>query len=332
MDSDYKFSREQVDRLFSECQKKRVAVIGDLMVDRYFWGEIERISPEAPVPVVEVREESQSFGGAANVANNLKSLGVNTIPFGVIGDDNIGRLFLQGLQEKSIDTACIFTDPGRPTTVKTRVIARNQHIVRVDRESRDRIPLEIENGIIDRFRALAEGFNAVIFQDYNKGVITSRIIREIIGIATQGGIYIAVDPKFHNFFEYKGVSLFKPNVKETEAALGTKIFSEEDLINCGREIFRRIAPQHLLITRGAKGITLFESAEAEPAYLPTIARKVHDVSGAGDTVIATLVTFYISGANLKEAAIIANYAAGSVCEEVGVAPVDREKLRNILIQ
>lgn len=323
---------DRIDKLFAECKNQNIAVIGDLMVDRYFWGEIERISPEAPVPVVQVIEESHSFGGASNVANNLAALGVSATPFGVVGKDDTGKTFLQDLEKNNIRTDCIFPDKNRPTTVKTRIIARNQHVVRVDQESRDDISPKIEKKLISAFAERAGSFSAIIFQDYNKGVITNKIIKEIIKIARKNNLFIAVDPKFRYFFEYKNVSLFKPNIKETEAAFGIKIQSEEDLIRCGNEIFERSNPGSVLITRGSKGITLFEKQGQPPAHLSTLARKVHDVSGAGDTVIAALTAFYTAGASLKEASVIANYAAGTVCEEVGVVPVNREKLRNILSQ
>ena len=322
---------DRIDKLFTECRNQNIAIIGDLMVDRYFWGEIERISPEAPVPVVQVYKESYSFGGASNVANNLASLGASATPFGIMGDDQIGRTFIEDLKRNNIKTDCIYIDSSRPTTVKTRVIARNQHVVRVDQESKDDISSEIEKKLIGAFSEQAGSFSGVIFQDYNKGVITKKIIREVIKIARKNNLFIAVDPKFRYFFEYKNVSLFKPNIKETEAAFGTKIQDEDDLIACGKEIFKRSSPDSVLITRGSSGLTLFENPDEPPAHLSTIARKVHDVSGAGDTVIAALTAFYTAGATLREASVIANYAAGTVCEEVGVVPVNKEKLRQILI-
>ena len=301
------------------------------MVDRYFWGEIERISPEAPVPVVEVSEENYNLGGAANVVNNLAALGTQPIPFGVIGDDDAGKSLKDILSRQSLDNSCVFVSKDRPTTVKTRVIARNQHVVRVDRESRNDLPDDIQDSIIEKFREMAPTFDAAIFQDYNKGVITERIIREITKIAHENGVTVSSDPKFHNFFAYKGVTVFKPNIKETEAALVTKIETDEDLIECGRKIFETIDPQHLLITRGSRGMTLFMDRN-KTVHLPTKALKVHDVSGAGDTVIATLTAFLAAGASLEEAAIIANYAAGEVCEEVGVVTILKNRLKDILLQ
>jgi len=300
------------------------------MVDRYFWGEIERISPEAPVPVVEVKEESFNLGGAANVVNNLAALGAIPIPFGVVGKDDLGKQLRKILREKLLDDSFVFIASDRPTTVKTRVIARNQHIVRVDRESRDDLPAEIQRQIISSFAENAHNFDAAILQDYNKGVVTENVIRSIIDIAKSKGVIISADPKFHNFFAYKGVTVFKPNIKETEAALVTKIQTEADVISSGKRIFDLIAPEHLLITRGAKGMTLFLD-RGHTVHLPTKALKVHDVSGAGDTVIATLMTFLAAGATLEEAASIANYAAGAVCEEVGVVAIEREKLKGILL-
>jgi len=300
------------------------------MVDRYFWGEIERISPEAPVPVVEVRDESFNLGGAANVVNNLLALGAIPIPFGAIGKDEFGKKLKRILQRQNLDDAFVFTASDRPTTVKTRVIARNQHIVRVDRESRDDLPTEIQQKIISAFSDNVHTFDAAILQDYNKGVVTENIIRSIVETAKSQGVMISADPKFHNFFAYQGVTVFKPNIKETEAALMTKIETEADVIACGKRIFNLIAPAHLLITRGAKGMTLFLDRD-NTVHLPTKALKVHDVSGAGDTVIATLMTFLAAGATLEEAASIANYAAGAVCEEVGVVAIERERLKNILL-
>lgn len=324
-------NKKRITELFAACQGKRIAVIGDLMVDRYFWGEIERISPEAPVPVIEVRDETHNLGGAANVVNNLATLGTSPVPFGVVGNDNLGKTLKRILREQNLDDSCIFTDTARPTTVKTRVIARSQHIVRVDRESRENLPPEIESALIERFRRMVDQFNAVIFQDYNKGVITKQVIKDITEAALEAGVIVAADPKFHNFFEYKGITLFKPNIKETEAALVAKINTEEDVINCGRKIFDRLEPRYILITRGDKGMTLFLDRETT-LHLPTQALKVHDVSGAGDTVIAVLVAFLASGADLREAATIANFAAGTVCGEVGVVPIERERLKSILLE
>ncbi|MBL7190847.1 D-glycero-beta-D-manno-heptose-7-phosphate kinase [bacterium] len=323
------FTQTRIDELFSAIKNKNIAVIGDLMVDRYVWGTIERISPEAPVPVVAVVDETQDLGGAANVVHNLASLGANPLPFGVVGDDINSQILFDKLNYYNLDGSCIFTDQSRQTTVKTRIIAHNQHVVRIDHETQQALSTDIEDKIIDSFKRMGKDLSAVIFQDYNKGVVTERIIREIIGISRRLGIIIAVDPKYRNFFEYKVVTLFKPNIKETEAALVTKITDEADIIRCGREIFNRIEPQHLLITRGSKGMTLFTDRD-NIMNLPAKARKIHDVSGAGDTVISTLVAFLTAGANLIEAATIANYAAGAVCEEVGIVPIERNRLREIL--
>ena len=299
------------------------------MIDRYFWGEIERISPEAPVPVIEVREETHNLGGAANVVTNLAALGAEPVPFGVVGNDSLGGKLRSILQEKSLDDSCIVTVDDRPTTVKTRVIARSQHVVRVDQESKNDLPVEIQEKLIARFKEMISSFDGVILQDYNKGVVTERIIRELVAAANENGKIISADPKFHNFFAYKGITIFKPNIKETEAALVSKIQTEEDLIRCGQKIFDLIEPKHLLITRGSKGMTIFRDRE-NTIHLPTKALKVHDVSGAGDTVIATLITFLAAGADLEEAASIANYAAGAVCEVIGVVAIDRDRLKGIL--
>ncbi len=300
------------------------------MVDRYFWGEIERISPEAPVPVVEIQDETYNLGGAANVVNNLVSLGAEPVPFGVIGNDQAGKTLKGILKQQSLDNSCVFIADDRPTTVKTRVIARNQHIVRIDRESREDLPVELQNKIIDSFATQVNSFDAAVFQDYNKGVITERVLKEIIQSSKGAEVIISADPKFHNFFAYKGVTLFKPNIKETEAALITKIRTDEDVENSGRQIIDKLNPKYLIITRGSKGMTVFLDHH-KVVHLPTRALRVHDVSGAGDTVIATLMTFLSAGATIEEAATIANYAAAAVCEEVGVVSIDKNRLKSILL-
>lgn len=315
---------ERAKYLISKCEGKRIAVVGDVMLDRFFWGTVNRISPEAPVPVVELEEETAHLGGASNVANNLRNLGVTPILCGVIGNDNSGNLFLEIAKQNGIDVSGIYVDPTRPTTVKTRIIASNQHIVRVDREVREPISEDAHLFILEKI-ANERQLDGIIFQDYNKGTITAKLIHRLVSLANEKEIPTFVDPKFENFFEYKNTTVFKPNRKEAQQALNLKLKSKEQIAEAGIELLKRLNARAILLTLGADGMALIES-ETEISFVPTRARKVADVSGAGDTTIATFAAIYSTGASMKESATIANYAAGTVCEEPGVVPITIEKL------
>lgn len=296
------------------------------MLDSYMWGVVGRISPEAPVPVVEVTSETIKLGGAANVVNNIQTLGARAIPFGVVGDDASGAHIRQLLEGLGLKSDGIITDPERPTTVKTRIIAHDQHVVRADVESKGNLSKEVERQLLDVFRNLAPDIEGVILEDYNKGVLTPDVISQVVDICRSRKIFVAVDPKFNNFFEFRAVDLFKPNTRETEQALGVKIDSDEVLLKSIRELFSRLNCRSILITRGEKGMTLFETEQGDPIHVPTRAKKIHDVSGAGDTVIAAFVVSKLAGSTHLEAATLANFAAGIVCGEVGVVPIDRDRL------
>lgn len=300
------------------------------MLDVYIWGKVGRISPEAPVPIVEVQEESYRFGGAANVGMNVKSLGGIPVLVGVIGYDKEGTVIDALMEENDLEKDGIFYDDNRPTTVKTRIIAHSQHVVRVDKEDKKDISEEMENKILQFLQQRKNEIDGIILEDYNKGVLTKNLIKQVIDFANQNKILITVDPKFDNFFEYQNVTVFKPNRKETEDALGIKLDSEERVFEAGRRLKEKLNPEYLLLTRGEKGMTLF-SKNGDVHTIPTRARKVADVSGAGDTVIATITMALAAGAEIEEAATIANRAAGLVCEEVGVVPVNRELLYNALL-
>jgi len=315
---------ERAKFLLSKCEGKKIAVVGDVMLDRFLWGSVNRISPEAPVPVVDLEDETAHLGGASNVANNLRNLGVVPILCGVIGQDNSGKLFLEIAKSNNIDTSGIYIDPQRPTTVKTRVIASNQHVVRVDREVRDPISEDAMTFIIEKIASVRD-LDGIIFQDYNKGTITKKLIHRLVSIANEKDIPTFVDPKFENFFEYRNTTVFKPNRKEAQQALNMKIKDRDQIIDAGIELLRRLNAKAILLTLGQDGMALFES-ETEISFVPTRARKVADVSGAGDTTIATFAAIYSTGASMKESATIANYAAGAVCEEPGVVPITIPKL------
>ena len=324
------FKKQRLDEIFQNFNNKRIFVIGDLMLDVYIWGKVGRISPEAPVPIVEVQEESYRFGGAANVGMNVKLLGGIPVLVGVIGYDKEGTVIDALMEENDLEKDGIFYDDNRPTTVKTRIIAHSQHVVRVDKEDKKDISEEMENKILQFLQQRKNEIDGIILEDYNKGVLTKNLIKQVIDFANQNKILITVDPKFDNFFEYQNVTVFKPNRKETEDALGIKLDSEEKVFEAGRRLKEKLNPEYLLLTRGEKGMTLF-SKNGDVHTIPTRARKVADVSGAGDTVIATITMALAAGAEIEEAATIANRAAGLVCEEVGVVPVNRELLYNALL-
>ncbi|MBN2417227.1 D-glycero-beta-D-manno-heptose-7-phosphate kinase [bacterium] len=323
--------KQRLDTLFSAFQEKTILVVGDVMLDSYLWGRVSRISPEAPVPVVDIQKESHCLGGAANVAFNIASLGAAAIPVGIIGDDPQGRVLAALFSEQGFADGGLITAPGRPTTVKTRIIAHNQQVVRTDRESTDAIPATAVSQVIDTVRHFLNEADAVVIEDYNKGMLTPDLIGGIIGMAAEAAVPVLVDPKFDNFFRYRGVTLFKPNRKEAADRLGMKLETRRDADLAGKRLLDELACGAVLITLGEEGMSLYEAGK-QPVHIPTRAQTVHDVSGAGDTVIAVMSLAISAGATFREAAVIANQAAGIVCEEVGIVPVNRESLYSTLLQ
>ena len=323
------FSSDRLGEIKNSFAKKRIAVIGDMMLDGYFWGDVKRISPEAPVPIVEVDDEFFKFGGAANVALNISKLGGTPLPIGVIGTDSDADIFTSLLTEANMVADCLIKDSSRPTTNKTRVIADNQQIVRIDKESKEPINIDIEKKIFNSINKNIKEIDAIILQDYNKGVLTSSLIEKVIKLANDNNVIITVDPKFTNFFSYENVTVFKPNRKETEDVLGIRFETAEDLKKAGEVLLNKLSVKYVLLTLGEEGIVLFEKGK-EFKQIPTKARKVADVSGAGDTVISTLTMALTSGATIEESAYLANYAGGLVCEEVGIVPIEIDHLFNHL--
>jgi rfaE bifunctional protein kinase chain/domain len=314
-------SKKRIEELFNGFQNKRIAVIGDLMIDRYFWGNVERISPEAPVPVIEVTEESNRLGGAANVANNIASLGGVPIIVGVVGNDEGAKVLKRLVEERGFPTCGIVEDASRPTTIKSRVIAHDHHIVRIDQEVKADICDATQKKILE---ALDDHFNdidGIILEDYNKGVLTKQLVSDIIEQARRASKIVTVDPKYNNFFEYHNVTVFKPNKKEAEEALGKRLASMDDYKAAAEEILRKLNAENVLLTLGDMGMLLYEQSGAS-AHVATTARKVADVSGAGDTVISTLTMTLLAGGTIREAAALANIAGGIVCGEVGIVPID----------
>lgn len=306
---------------------KNIIIVGDMMLDCYFRGDVKRISPEAPVPVIEIENEFFRFGGAANVALNILRLGGNPFPVGVIGNDNDGKIFKDLINESGISADGIITDSDRPTTAKTRVIAQSQHMVRIDKETKENISSKVELKILKFILSKIKMADGIILEDYNKGVLTSGLIKEVITLARKNNVMVTVDPKFNNFFEYKNVTVFKPNRKEAEDILGMKIKSDEDIRFAGKEMQKKLGAEFVLLTLGEGGIAVFEKDKPEKR-MPTKARVVADVSGAGDTVISTLTMALTAGADIYEACYLSNFAGGLVCEEVGIVPIERKKLFN----
>lgn len=311
---------DRVAEIISRAENGKVVVIGDIMLDRFYWGNVSRISPEAPVPVVELNEETYHLGGAANVASNLKSLGLQPILLGVVGNDFAGNEFINLAKSSGLSVDGFFIDNSRPTTVKTRIIANNQHVARIDKETRTKISIEAQSYFENYLKSI-KNLKAIIFEDYDKGVLSKEFIENIIKFANERNILLTVDPKQDNFFYYKGVDLFKPNKKEASQALGFKIDTKENLKQAGIKLLENMQCKNLLITLGSEGMMLFQE-DGNIFSLPTRARQVSDVSGAGDTAIASYTASIIGGANVIEAAAIANFAAGTVCEKPGVVPID----------
>ena len=323
--------KRQLEKIIDRAKKAKILVFGDLMVDEYLWGNVTRISPEAPVPIINISSAQSRFGGAANVAFNLQGLGQTPLLVGVVGEDRMGQLFRNMMEENGLSDEGIITIPQRPTTVKTRIIGNNQQIARVDQETTESISLEVQESLFKIFVSQIESVSAIIIQDYNKGIVAPQLVNHIIDLANRNGKIITVDPKFENFFSFKNVTLFKPNIKETEEALAMRITNEQEVVTAGKKLMSVLNCEAVLITRGAHGMALLEK-NGDCTFVETKARNVADVSGAGDTVIATLSYALSGGASMKEAVTMANFAAGLVCEEVGVVPVNLNGLQNSILQ
>ena len=300
------------------------------MIDEYLRGTVSRLSPEAPVPIIDIETETLRFGGAANVALNLKTLGCIPIIIGLIGKDSMADRFFEIMDENNLLKDGVIQDTNRPTTVKTRIIGDDQHIARVDREKIAYVDGNLTEAIKDKIRQHINTANGIILQDYNKGVLSREIIHYAISIANEQDKISAVDPKFLNFMEYRGATVFKPNIKETAQALACPIQSENDIKSAGIQLLEKLQAKNVLLTLGSKGMALFES-DGSYSHLHTKTRNLADVSGAGDTVISTMIAAMVGGANAREAASLANYAAGIVCEEVGIVPIEAEKLKSEIL-
>lgn len=309
--------------LFKAFKRKNILVVGDIILDHYIWGLVERISPEAPVPVVEVKRESYTFGGAANVAANIISLGGRATIAGVVGDDHYGKVLASLLSEKGIDTSGLITGK-RPTTVKTRVIAHNQQVVRFDREDSRGLSEGTLRSIKGFLRDGNSRWDGVIVSDYKKGVVSRAFMGLIIREFKKKGIFVSVDPKVGHFNLYRDVSLITPNLNEASDGSGVEIRDERSLVRAGETLRKRLRCESVLITRGEHGMSLFERGSV--THISTVAQSVFDVTGAGDTVIAAITLSHVAGAKLRDAANIANHAAGIVVGQVGTATATPEEI------
>jgi rfaE bifunctional protein kinase chain/domain len=320
---------DRLDEILERSVGRRVAVVGDLMLDIYLSGSVERISPEAPVPVVHVAEERSALGGAANVAANVLRLGADCDVIGFVGRDGAGlqlREAIERLEGGAVRPLLVIGD-GRPTTTKTRVMARKQQVVRFDREVDADLEPEAEAAICARIESVIDQTDVLVLEDYNKGVLTSRVIRCAVSAARSKDIPVVVDPKFRNFFEYRGATVFKPNALELTSSLGVPIQPDsDDWLETARA---RFECDHLLVTLGEKGMVV-RSRSGETARIPALAREVYDVSGAGDTVTAFVAVALAAGASMLEATIIANFAAAVEVTKPGVATVSPEELRETI--
>ncbi len=307
--------------IVNSFRHKKILIIGDLILDRYIFGRVSRISPEAPVPVVDVVNESFLLGGAANVANNITALGGEVSVAGIIGKDIAGKRVMELLEQNNAGTEGIIEDK-RPTTMKTRVVAHNQQVVRFDREDRKKLEGKNLALLLNYIKKAIPVHDAVIVSDYKKGVVSAALIKALVKYGKPNNTFIAVDPKVGHFHFYKNVSLITPNIMEASQGSGIEIKDEKSLMKAGKTLMNRLSCKSVLITRGEDGMSLFEQKSSkviEATHIPTVAQKVFDVTGAGDTVIATFALAYAAGASLEKAAVIANHAAGVVVGEVGTA-------------
>ncbi|NLE02084.1 MAG: D-glycero-beta-D-manno-heptose-7-phosphate kinase [Fibrobacter sp.] len=323
-----RFSPERIKEIVNKFNQISITVVGDIMVDEYLWGDVRRISPEAPVPVVHVESVTRRLGGAANVVQNLQKLGIKPILISVCGDDENGRTLLSLLEGIDCSQNGIYVSSSRPTTIKTRIIARNQQIVRADHELVADLN-EHEHSALERsFDATIDKVQGIIVSDYGKGVVSPSFISSILQKSIHLNRFVAIDPKERHFNLYKGVSVITPNLKEAHSMAGLtyKNCSDEEVRELGWKLVDELNLPYLLITLSERGMALFERNERNFTHLPTVAQKVFDVTGAGDTVISVFSAAFTSGASPLEAAFLANHAAGLTVAELGTASVDPQTL------
>ena len=316
-------NRTRIEELFNQFPGKTILIVGDVMLDEFIWGKVGRISPEAPVPIVEVVNETYRLGGAANVAANIRALEGKPIPIGVIGKDETGNRVMELFKELGIEGFAVARD-DRPTTLKTRIIAHNQQVVRADWESRQALSPQLNLALSTAFVKFLPQASAVIVSDYDKGVANRELLATVLPKARAAGVPVFLDPKVHHADYYRPITMITPNQREAELLTGMGITDQGTLEDAGQRLRERFECEYALITCGEEGMALFEPTVSH--HLPTVAREVFDVTGAGDTVIATLALARAAGATMEESAIIANHAAGIAVGKIGTATVTREEL------
>jgi len=319
------FDRARLHEIVARFRGRRILVLGDLMVDRYLWGRVERISPEAPVPVVDVERETTRLGGAGNVAANLRALGAEAVLAGLVGDDAAGAALLASLAERGVDTRLVVKDPSRPTTMKTRIIAHSQQVVRADHEARHDVDGDVRARLLAGIEAEIGATHGLLVSDYGKGVITAPVLEGAIGAARAAKVHVSVDPKESHIDAYRGVSILTPNQHEAGGVMGRRIVDEASLLEVGWGLQKRLDAAAVLVTRGPQGMSLFERG-GRYTHLPTAAREVFDVTGAGDTVVSVVSLALAAGADFPHACYLSNHAAGVVIREIGTAACSPEEL------
>jgi rfaE bifunctional protein kinase chain/domain len=320
-------SQQRADELLRNASERTIVVYGDVMLDEFVWGEVTRISPEAPVPVVDVRRESVHLGGAANVLANVSALGARAVVVGVVGNDGAGERLRAELKRMGASDETLVVDESRPTTIKTRIIAHSQLVVRADRERRTPVETETEEKIIRVLKGTLTDADAFIVSDYDKGAVTPGVLAAVLPAAYERGIPVLVDPKIRNFDAYRPATLVTPNHHEALRLTNIEEDTDEVLKRAAHLLRARLDCESVLITRGEHGMMLLES-RGEPVYVETVAREVYDVTGAGDTVIATLAVALAARASMLEAAMLANHAAGIVVGKVGTATASASEVIN----
>lgn len=315
--------------LLSQFPHRKVLVFGDIMVDEYISGTVSRISPEAPVPVLEVEEESVRLGGAANVVSNIRALGGQADLVGVVGADAMGERLIQEIERIGVKSDGIVVDRSRRTTLKTRVVARGHHVVRFDRECTEELTDDFGRRVEELLQDRLADVDALVISDYGKGVVTSRLLQRILPVARAHGVLSVVDPKVNHFRLYRQVTVLTPNHREAAVAWGRPIRSEEEVVEAGRHLVHTLEAQAVLITRGGKGMSLFE-ADGRIHHIAAVAKEVFDVTGAGDTVVGAMALALGSKATMLEAAQISNFAAGVVVGKRGTATVSLVELERSL--
>jgi D-glycero-beta-D-manno-heptose-7-phosphate kinase len=317
---------KSIQQIFDSFHDLNVLIIGDVMLDSYIWGAVERISPEAPVPIINVKQKDFRLGGAANVALNVHALQAKPILCALIGDDDDGKKLLQRLNEKNLSTEGIVTSSHRPTTVKTRIIASHQHVVRVDEESDKVANAEEENLLWTRIQKLLPQCQVVVFEDYDKGVLNASLIEKTVALAKQKSIPTVVDPKKRNFLAYKGVTLFKPNLKELREGLKIEVGAGNQLQveKAVESLKAKLQAEGVMLTLSEDGVYI--DFENQKTKIPAHAREIADVSGAGDTVVSIAALCVALNLSPSLIASLSNLGGGLVCQHVGVVPIDREEL------